>query len=267
MPANPSLLAGLKPGSTIDFEFVERKPGEWVITTITPRSGSRQRADAKPGRTSAATERNRHAGQDHRVVGAQRLPRAAGDGVRHAGRHLRGDQDAARRAAGPLRRPGHHLHRVPRPGAAGGRGPGHLSADHRDAVGAEVEGRARLLVLRRLVRLRHLRGRHRHLLGALARARVPELRRRPAAARRDAAARARRHRRRLGLPVRGGRRAARTLAELRTIQDWYLRYQLAKAPGRRRGRQRRRLRAAVPGHRRPDASCAPTASRSPRSRR
>ena len=56
------------------------------------------------------------------------------------------------------------------PGAAGGRGPGHLSAVDRDAVGAALEGGARLLVLRRLLRLRHLRGRHRHLLGALARA-------------------------------------------------------------------------------------------------
>jgi hypothetical protein len=72
---------------------------------------------------------------------------------------------------------------VPRPGAAGGRGPGHLSADHGHAVGAEVEGGARLLLLRRVLRLHHLRGRHRHLLGALARAGVPQLRRRPHAAR------------------------------------------------------------------------------------
>jgi Cu(I)/Ag(I) efflux system membrane fusion protein len=34
VPANPSLLAGLKPGTPIAFEFVERKPGEWVITNI-----------------------------------------------------------------------------------------------------------------------------------------------------------------------------------------------------------------------------------------
>ena len=67
------------------------------------------------------------------------------------------------------------------------------------------QGRARLLVFRRLVRLRDLRGRHRHLLGALPRAGVPELRSRPPAARRDAAARPGRHRRRLGLPVRRAR--------------------------------------------------------------
>jgi Cu(I)/Ag(I) efflux system membrane fusion protein len=32
--ANPSLVEKLKPGATIHFEFVERKPGEWVITKI-----------------------------------------------------------------------------------------------------------------------------------------------------------------------------------------------------------------------------------------
>ena len=36
--ANPSLLAGLKPGSTVNFEFVERQPGEWVITRVTPKA-------------------------------------------------------------------------------------------------------------------------------------------------------------------------------------------------------------------------------------
>lgn len=32
--ANPSLVDKLKPGAAIHFEFVERKPGEWVITKI-----------------------------------------------------------------------------------------------------------------------------------------------------------------------------------------------------------------------------------------
>ncbi|MDK9723414.1 MAG: efflux RND transporter periplasmic adaptor subunit [Sterolibacteriaceae bacterium MAG5] len=32
--ANPSLVASLKPGTPIVFEFVERKPGEWVITKV-----------------------------------------------------------------------------------------------------------------------------------------------------------------------------------------------------------------------------------------
>jgi RND family efflux transporter MFP subunit len=34
--ANPSLLKGLKAGLAVSFEFVERQPGEWVITSITP---------------------------------------------------------------------------------------------------------------------------------------------------------------------------------------------------------------------------------------
>ena len=34
VPANPALIDKLKPGMPIHFEFVERKPGEWVITKI-----------------------------------------------------------------------------------------------------------------------------------------------------------------------------------------------------------------------------------------
>lgn len=34
VPANPALVDKLKPGTPIHFEFVERKPGEWVITKI-----------------------------------------------------------------------------------------------------------------------------------------------------------------------------------------------------------------------------------------
>ncbi len=37
--ANPSLVTGVKPGAAIDFEFVERKPGEWVITGLKPGKG------------------------------------------------------------------------------------------------------------------------------------------------------------------------------------------------------------------------------------
>jgi Cu(I)/Ag(I) efflux system membrane fusion protein len=37
VPANPSLVAGVKPGTAIGFEFVERKPGEWVITRLEAR--------------------------------------------------------------------------------------------------------------------------------------------------------------------------------------------------------------------------------------
>ncbi|WP_334170136.1 efflux RND transporter periplasmic adaptor subunit [Zoogloea sp.] len=34
--ANPSLLQALKPGARVDVEFVERQPGEWVITSVAP---------------------------------------------------------------------------------------------------------------------------------------------------------------------------------------------------------------------------------------
>jgi len=37
VPANPSLVANVKPGTAIGFEFVERKPGEWVITKLDAR--------------------------------------------------------------------------------------------------------------------------------------------------------------------------------------------------------------------------------------
>jgi Cu(I)/Ag(I) efflux system membrane protein CusA/SilA len=78
--------------------------------------------------------------------------------------------------------------------------------------------------------LHHLRGRHRHLLGALARARISQLRGWPHAQ---------------GVTPQIGPDATgvgwvyqyavlakdKTLAELRTLQDWYLRYQLTKAHG------------------------------------
>jgi Cu(I)/Ag(I) efflux system membrane fusion protein len=37
--ANSSLAAGIKPGSTITFELVERTPGEFVITKLQAQHG------------------------------------------------------------------------------------------------------------------------------------------------------------------------------------------------------------------------------------
>jgi Cu(I)/Ag(I) efflux system membrane fusion protein len=37
VPANESLAKKLKPGAPIRFDFVERKPGEWVVTKLEPR--------------------------------------------------------------------------------------------------------------------------------------------------------------------------------------------------------------------------------------
>lgn len=36
--ANPTLTATIKPGTAIAFEFVERQPGEWVITSLRPQA-------------------------------------------------------------------------------------------------------------------------------------------------------------------------------------------------------------------------------------
>ncbi len=36
--ANEALLNGLKPGQQVAFEFVERQPGEWVVTRIAPQN-------------------------------------------------------------------------------------------------------------------------------------------------------------------------------------------------------------------------------------
>ena len=53
-------------------------------------------------------------------------------------------------------------------------GPSHLSHHDQDALGAAGQSRARLLLLRLLVRLCHFRGRHRSLLGAQPGAGIPE---------------------------------------------------------------------------------------------
>ena len=108
---------------------------------------------------------------------------------------------------------------------------------------------ARLFVLRRLVRLRAVRGRHRSVLGALAGARVPEP---------GAGAPARRARSPRSAPMRPAsagsieyalvdRTGAHDLGRLRALQDWFLKYELKTRAERRRSRDGRRHGAAVPG--------------------
>lgn len=46
--ATPALLSGVKPGMSVSFEFVERKPGEWVVTTIKPLASAAPNAAANP---------------------------------------------------------------------------------------------------------------------------------------------------------------------------------------------------------------------------
>ena len=106
------------------------------------------------------------------------------------------------------------------------------------------------------LRLRHLRGRHGHLLGAQ---RVLEYLHddRSAAARRASSPSSGRTR-----PAWAGSTstpwwtgpAKHDLAELRTFQDWSPALRAADRARRGRGGHRRRLREAVPGHRRPDAA-------------
>jgi Cu(I)/Ag(I) efflux system membrane fusion protein len=37
VPANEAIAGKLKPGAAIEFDFVERKPGEWVVTKMEAR--------------------------------------------------------------------------------------------------------------------------------------------------------------------------------------------------------------------------------------
>jgi len=48
--ANPALLKSLQAGARLDFEFVERQPGEWVITSVKPAAAA---ASAAAGPHSA----------------------------------------------------------------------------------------------------------------------------------------------------------------------------------------------------------------------
>lgn len=46
--ATPALIGGLKSGMAVSFEFVERKPGEWVITSIKPLAAAAPNVTANP---------------------------------------------------------------------------------------------------------------------------------------------------------------------------------------------------------------------------
>ena len=200
----------------------------------------------------------------HRLLAEEQVRRSAGHGGAGARRHLRAAQHPAGRHPGPLGHAGHHLHRVAGPGAADRPGPGHLSHHHQDAVGAARQSRPRLFLLRLLLRLCDLRGRHRSLLGAQPGARIPEQPRLPVAQERHARARPGCHRRRLGLHV---------FDQFHQPQPGRIALHaglVSQIPAHRRrgrvgGRVRRRLRQAIPGDGRSRPSCAPTTSPSPTS--
>ena len=137
---------------------------------------------------------------------------------------------AARRDPRSLRHAGDRLHRVSRAGAAGGRGPGHLSADDRDADGAASSRVVRgfsffgvsfvYVIFEDGTDIYWARSRVLEYLNAATRScrrassRASD-RTRPASAG--------------SISTRGGQ--DRSLAELRSLQDWYIRYALAKAEG------------------------------------
>ena len=127
---------------------------------------------------------------------------------------------------------------------------------------AEGAGRARSIDVRDVVRQRHLRRRHGHLLGAQPRPRVPELRPRQAARRGSI---------RSSGPTRPAsagssstrsstRRGKHDLAGAALAPGLEPALRARQRPRRRRGRERRRLRQAVPGQRRSDEAPRATAS-------
>jgi Cu(I)/Ag(I) efflux system membrane fusion protein len=70
--AHPSLVEKIKPGTAIHFEFVERKPGEWVITKIEAQSPA-----AGPSQGGASQE---HGGHDSGRTPVTPFPRKGGGG-------------------------------------------------------------------------------------------------------------------------------------------------------------------------------------------
>jgi len=61
--ANASLLGGLKPGQSVRFEFVERQPGDFVVTSIASTGAVPQVApQAKPAAPAASAGRSTHSG-------------------------------------------------------------------------------------------------------------------------------------------------------------------------------------------------------------
>ena len=133
------------------------------------------------------------------------------------------------------------------------RGAGHVSDRDGDAWRAARASGPRRLRLRLLVRLRDLRGRHRHLLGAHADAGVPLGRAVAAAARCADRARARRDRSRLGVPVRARGPLRQTQPGGSAVVPGLVPALLPEGGARRvGGGLARRLRPAVPGERGPE---------------
>jgi RND family efflux transporter MFP subunit len=59
--ANAALLTGLKPGQAVTFEFVERQPGEYVVTSIKPTPRTRA-APPTPATSTSGSTKSGHSG-------------------------------------------------------------------------------------------------------------------------------------------------------------------------------------------------------------
>ena len=60
--ANTALLQGLRPGQAVNFEFVERQPGEYVVTAITAAPGSSSTPPAPKPAPASSTPAGSHSG-------------------------------------------------------------------------------------------------------------------------------------------------------------------------------------------------------------
>jgi hypothetical protein len=56
------VASGVKAGTAIDFEFVERKPGEWVITAMRPAGPARPATKPAPAPPTNAPSPAQHKG-------------------------------------------------------------------------------------------------------------------------------------------------------------------------------------------------------------
>ena len=152
---------------------------------------------------------------------------------------------------GHLRRAGDCLDGVDGAESRPHRGSDHLSDRDRADFDAARQGRSRIHRLRDLLRLRHLSGRHRHVLGAQPRRRVPAGHPRATAGRRQSGDWAGRDRRGLGVRVRaGGRNRPAQPGRPARLSGLAPALLAGVGAGRRRGGQHRRVREAVPGEHR-----------------
>ena len=141
------------------------QPGKCPICGMT--LDSRRRKSSRPRKTSTGCSR------DHRFFAAEQVHRSARTIALVLRWDFRAAEHPARRDSRSLGRAGDHLHRV------AGQAP-QIVQDQvtypitTKMLSVPAQGGSWLFVLRVLVRLCHFRGRHRSLLGAQPRSRIPQ---------------------------------------------------------------------------------------------